>query len=154
MKKEKRPVIDIHTDGSYKQQIGGYAGVMLCGNHCMAVVGRDESSPDNDRMELKAAVSCLKQINTPARVTLTSDSKYVVNGINTWMHNWKRNGWKTQSNKPCANRDLWEEMAELRVNHIVKAEWVKGHLKNPATTQEVANAVCDELAQKAAEGNL
>jgi ribonuclease HI len=156
MKKEKRPVVDMHTDGSFKgkPKVGGYAGVMVSGNHVMAFVGRDEKAKDNDHMELQALVSGLRQINTPARVNITSDSKYVVNGVNSWLSNWKRNGWKTANGKEIANKELWQEVADMKNTHIVKAEWVKGHKDNPTTHQEVANDVCDGLAQLAADGKI
>ena len=156
MKKEKRPVVDLHTDGSFrgKPKVGGYSGVMVSGNHVMAFVGRDEHAKDNDHMELQAIVSGLKQVNTPARITITSDSKYVVNGVNSWVNNWKRNGWKTSSGKAVANRSLWEEVVELKKTHIVKATWTKGHKGNPTTQPEIANETCDYLAQSAAAGEL
>lgn len=151
MSKEKRPVINMYTDGSFKKRVGGYAGVMVSGNHCIALAGSDPTAPDNDRMELQAVVSCMRQINTPSRIHLTSDSQYVVNGINKWMNGWKRNDWKTHTGKPCAYQDLWKELAELRKAHLMKAEWVKGHQSNPTTPQQIANTVCDELAQSAAD---
>lgn len=156
MKKEKRPVVDLHTDGSFKgnPKVGGYSGVMVSGQHVMAFVGRDEKAKDNDHMELQAIVSGMKQVNTPARITITSDSKYVVNGVNSWINNWKRNGWKTSKGKDVANRELWEEVAELKKTHIVKANWTKGHKDNPTTQPEIANETCDYLAQSAADGSL
>lgn len=156
MKKEKRPVVDLHTDGSFKgnPKVGGYSGVMVSGHHVMAFVGRDEHAKDNDHMELQAIVSGLRQINTPSRVTITSDSKYVVEGVNSWLNNWKRNGWKTAKGKDIANRELWQEVADMKHVHIVKAEWTKGHKDNPTTQQEIANDVCDGLAQQAADGNI
>lgn len=156
MKKEKRPVVDLHTDGSFKgnPKVGGYSGVMVSGHHVMAFVGRDEKAKDNDHMELQAIVSGLRQIETPARVTITSDSKYVVNGVNSWINNWKRNGWKTSKGTTVANKALWEEVVDMKEKHIVKAVWTKGHKENPTTQPEIANETCDQLAQMAADGNL
>jgi len=156
MKKQKRPIVAIHTDGSYKgsPKCGGYAGVMVSGNHAMTIIGRDENAPDNDRMELQAVVSCLRQVDVPAKIHISSDSQYVVKGINTWMRDWENNEWRTKSGRPCANKELWQELSELRKEHMVHAEWVKGHLDNPSSQDEIANQVCDDLAQKAADGRI
>lgn len=154
MGKTKRPIVELHTDGSFKgnPKCGGYSGVMVSGQHVMAFIGRDEHAKDNDHMELQALVTGLREINTEAKVHVSSDSQYVVNGVNSWINNWKRNGWKTQKGKDIANKELWQEVAELKKKHTIKATWVKGHLDNPTTTEEIANHVCDELAQKAADG--
>ena len=154
--KTKRPVIDIHTDGSFKgnPKVGGYSGVMVSGSHAIVIAGRDDTAKDNDQMELQAVLSCLRQVNTPARIHISSDSQYVVNGINSWSHSWKQNGWKTQKGKDIAYKETWQELVELRKDHLVKATWVKGHTKNPTTQAEMSNHACDELAQLAAEGKL
>lgn len=156
MSNTKRPQVEIHTDGSFRgtPRVGGYAGVMISGPHAMTVVGRDSEARDNDQMELRAVISCLSQINTPAKIQLTSDSNYVVKGINTWLKGWKNNDWTTQKGTPVANQEMWKQVDEFKGVHSIKATWTKGHPKNPTTHEEIANQACDELAQMAAKGEI
>lgn len=81
----------------------------------------------NNRMELTAAIEGLAALKRACRVRLTTDSKYVMNGITQWVHGWKRNGWKTASKKPVVNQDLWERLDALASKHDVEWQWVKGH---------------------------
>jgi ribonuclease HI len=86
-----------------------------------------EPHTTNNRMELTAAIEGLAALKRACRVRLTTDSKYVMNGITQWMHGWKRNGWKTASKKPVVNRDLWERLDTLAGKHDIEWQWVKGH---------------------------
>ncbi len=81
----------------------------------------------NNRMELTAAIEGLAALKRACQVRLTTDSKYVMNGITQWVHGWKRNGWKTASKKPVVNQDLWERLDALASKHDVEWQWVKGH---------------------------
>ena len=96
-------------------------------------------------MELQAAISGLQALKRPMNVTITTDSKYVMNGITSWMDGWKRNGWKTASKKPVANQELWQELDAACQRHNVRWEWVKGHAGH------TENERCDTLARSEAE---
>lgn len=134
-----------HTDGSYRMpsKRGGWATVLTCGNEAILRYGSTEESTNN-RNELRAALETLRSLNSPCRVTLHSDSRYVVNAVNKHLHRWSENGWKTQAGKPIANDDMWKEMHELSSTHKVKAVWEKGHSGNEG------NELVDEFAQRAA----
>jgi len=94
----------------------------------------------NNRMELTAVIEGLASIKKPSRVDVYSDSQYVLKGLNEWMDNWKRNNWKTSGKKPVKNRELWEQLDELRTVHSLRYHWIKGHNEHPE------NERCDELA--------
>ena len=79
---------------------------------------------------------------------IVTDSNYMKNGITTWIHGWKRNGWVTKDKKPVSNQDLWQELDELNAKHATKWEWTKGHASH------TDNNRCDELAQKAAREQI
>ena len=96
-------------------------------------------------MELLAAVVSLESLQESCTVTLTTDSQYVKNGINQWIHNWKRNGWRTANKKPVKNDDLWQLLDNAVSRHTVTWKWVKGHSGHPE------NERCDTLARNAAE---
>ena len=94
----------------------------------------------NNRMELTAAIEALNALKSASRVTLHTDSKYVMDGINEWLANWKKRGWKTSAKKPVKNQDLWEALDEATQRHDITWKWVKGHDGNPG------NEAADELA--------
>ena len=91
-------------------------------------------------MEITAAIEALRSIKIKSNIIIYTDSKYLMNGINTWIHDWKKNNWKTSSNKGVKNVDLWQIIDELNSNHSIKWNWVKGHSGNPG------NDMADELA--------
>ena len=91
-------------------------------------------------MELTAVIEALKLLKEPAELTINSDSKYVLSGINEWLPNWKKRNWKTASRKPVKNVDLWQQLDALAQPHTIKWVWVKGHCGN------VGNDRADELA--------
>jgi ribonuclease HI len=95
-------------------------------------------------MELLGAIEGLKALNQVCEVELTTDSKYVKDGINQWVKNWKSNGWRTSAKKPVKNKDLWQLLDEQTNKHQVTWKWVKGHSGHPE------NERCDELARNAA----
>jgi ribonuclease HI len=103
----------------------------------------------NNRMELKAVIEALEQLTRPAAVRVTTDSKYVKQGITEWIHNRKRNGWRTAAKKPVKNSDLWQELDELAAKHDVVWDWVKGHSGHPENelADSLANKGIDELGQ-------
>ena len=96
----------------------------------------------NNQMELTAAIEGLAILKEPCSVELFTDSKYVMDGINDWIHNWKRNGWKTANKKPVKRSNLWMELDKLNSFHDVKWYWVKGH------SGDIGNDMADELANQ------
>ncbi|WP_218355417.1 ribonuclease HI [Alteromonas lipotrueiana] len=138
--------IDIYTDGSClgNPGPGGYGAVMIYNTH-RKEISEGYFETTNNRMELLAAVAALNALNEPCTVDLTTDSQYVKNGINQWIHNWRKNGWRTASKKPVKNADLWRQLDEAVSKHKVSWHWVKGHSGHPE------NERCDKLARTAAE---
>jgi len=100
-----------------------------------------EGLTTNNRMELMAAISALESLTRPAAITLTTDSAYVKNGVTTWIHGWKRNGWKTADKKPVKNVDLWQRLDDAQARHQVTWKWIKGHAGH------AENERADELAR-------
>ena len=99
-------------------------------------------------MELVAVIRALKSIITPSNIEITTDSKYVKNGITEWIKNWERNNWQTAQKKPVKNKELWIELDKLCALYDIEWKWVKGHSGHPG------NEKADELANKAIDENL
>ena len=99
----------------------------------------------NNKMELMAAIAALEILDRSSEITIFTDSKYVMNGIQTWLSVWKKNSWKTSSKKPVKNADLWKRLDALCQQHEVDWKWVKGHAGN------IGNERVDELARRAME---
>ena len=110
---------------------------MIAGRHRKTMHGGDPETTNN-RMELTAAVEALNALKGRRRVILHTDSKYVMDGINEWMPNWKKRGWKTAAKKPVKNKDLWQALDEAAARHEVEWKWVKGH--NGIEGNEAADA--------------
>ncbi len=106
-----------------------------------------ESHTTNNRMELLAAIKALGALRQPCRVDLHTDSQYLRQGITAWIHNWKKNGWKTANKKPVKNDDLWRMLDEGIAAHDVHWHWVKGHAGHPGNERadQLANRGIDEL---------
>jgi ribonuclease HI len=100
-----------------------------------------EAETTNNRMELLAAISALETLERAAEITIVTDSAYVKDGVTTWIHGWKRNGWMTSGKKPVKNLDLWQRLDAAQARHKVTWEWVKGHAGHPE------NERADELAR-------
>ena len=102
---------------------GGWGAVLQFGDHERELHG---GAPDttNNRMELTAAIEALKALSEPCRVSLTTDSTYVKDGITQWLTNWKRNGWKTAAKKPVKNQDLWQALDHESARHEIDWCWV------------------------------
>jgi ribonuclease HI len=98
-------------------------------------------------MELTAAIEALKALSEPCRVSLTTDSTYVKDGITQWLTNWKRNGWRTAAKKPVKNQDLWQALDREAARHEVDWRWVKGHSGHPENERadRLANLGMDEV---------
>lgn len=137
--------ITIYTDGSCLKNpgAGGWAALLLFKSHRKEISG-GEAHTTNNRMELKAAIEALRSITKTCPIIVYSDSKYVIDGIEKWIVNWKKNNWKTAAKKPVENQDLWQELDALNSQHSVTWQWVKAH-----DTNEYNNYV-DELARMTA----
>ena len=134
--------VEIFTDGacSGNPGPGGYGAILRYGEHIKELSGGEEQTTNN-RMELTAVITALEALKEPCLVILTTDSKYVVDGIEKgWAKSWRENGWKKKDKKPALNPDLWGKLLDLLEVHEVKFNWVKGHAGHPE------NERCDELA--------
>ncbi|MBU3070091.1 ribonuclease HI [Aestuariicella sp. G3-2] len=131
------------TDGACKGNPGpgGWGALLRYGDVEKKLCG-GEANTTNNRMELMAAIEGLKALKESCEVHLTTDSQYVRQGITSWMHGWKKNGWKTSARKPVKNEDLWRLLDEQVNRHNVKWFWVKGH------SGHRENEIADELANK------
>jgi ribonuclease HI len=125
------PSVTIYTDGacSGNPGPGGWAAALLAGSKRDTVSG-GEKTTTNNRMELTAAIEGLRKLKRPCRVTLYTDSTYLKNGIQSWIHNWKKNGWKTAAKKPVLNEELWRELDKIAATHQITWQWVKAHAGN------------------------
>jgi len=101
-----------------------------------------EAETTNNRMELLAAINALETLGKATAITVVTDSAYVKNGVTSWIHGWKRNGWRTAAKKPVKNADLWQRLDEAQARHSVTWQWVKGHAGHPE------NERADELAHE------
>jgi ribonuclease HI len=131
----------IYTDGACSGNPGpGGWGAILFFKGTEKEVSGGEAFTTNNRMEIRAAIEGLNALKRSCAVDLFTDSQYVRQGITSWMHNWKRRGWRTADNKPVKNEDLWRELDEAASRHDVAWHWVKGHASDPL------NIRVDELA--------
>ena len=140
---EARPHVVIYTDGacSGNPGPGGWGAILISGKHRKEICG-GEAQTTNNRMELAAAIAALEALKKPSRVDLHTDSKYVKDGIGSWIHGWKQRGWKTADKKPVKNVELWQRLDQARERHEVQWHWVRGH----AGHEE--NERADELARE------
>ena len=138
----------IYTDGACRGNPGpgGWGVLIEYGESRKQLYGGDISTTNN-KMELTAAIMALKEIKEPCEIILYTDSKYVLQGIEEWIHNWKKRGWKGANKRPVKNIELWKELDELRDEHNIKWNWVKGHSGDPGneTADMLANRGIDEL---------
>lgn len=133
--------ITIYTDGACKGNPGpgGWGAWLRSGEHEKELWG-GEASTTNNRMELTAVIEALGALKAQSTVVLYLDSEYVRNGITTWIHNWKRRGWRTADNKPVKNVDLWQRLDALVQTHRIDWRWVKGHSGDPGNERADALA--------------
>ncbi len=140
--------VEIYTDGACRGNPGpgGWGVLLIAGKHQKTLHG-GERETTNNRMELTAAIEALNALKGQSRVILYTDSKYVMDGINDWMPNWKKRGWKTAARKPVKNKDLWQALDDAVGRHDLDWRWVKGHDGNPGNemADELANRGIDEL---------
>jgi len=131
--------VDIYTDGACKGNPGpgGWGALLVCGDREKELFG-GESATTNNRMELTAVIRALEALTRPSGIDLHTDSQYVKNGIETWIHNWKKNGWKTSDKKPVKNADLWRELDVLAARHDIRWHWAKVTTAMRATSARTA----------------
>ena len=135
--------IEIFTDGACRGNPGkGGWGVMIRANGLEESLYGGDLSTTNNIMELTAAIKALEHIPENSNVVLTTDSKYVMQGITKWIKNWKIRNWKTASKKPVRNKELWKRLDNLTNLHSVEWKWVKGH------SGHRENEIADQLANK------
>ncbi|OQA34940.1 MAG: Ribonuclease HI [Betaproteobacteria bacterium ADurb.Bin341] len=140
--------VDIFTDGACRGNPGpgGWGVLLRLGNREKELWG-GEAETTNNRMELTAAIRALEALNRPVQARIHTDSQYVLNGIKSWIHTWKRNGWRTSNKKPVKNAELWQALDDLASRHRLEWVWVKGHAGHPDNERAdaLANQGIDEL---------
>ena len=137
--------VEIATDGACKGNPGpgGWGAIIRSGTHEKELSG-GEPLTTNNRMELMAAIEALNALTRPCKVTLSTDSRYVMDGLTKWIKGWLRNGWKTADKKPVKNAELWQALLQAAEPHQIEWKWVKGHASHPD------NERADTLASDAA----
>ena len=135
--------VEIFTDGACRGNPGpgGWGVLMRFGGEEKTLCG-GEPDTTNNRMELTAVIEGLAALKRPCEVTVTSDSTYVLKGIQEWMANWKKRGWKTASKQPVKNVDLWKLLDDAIQGHTIDWRWVKGH------SGHAENEIADQLANR------
>ena len=142
-------MIQIYTDGacSGNPGIGGWGVVIIIDKDEPILLNGGEKSTTNNRMELLAAINAVLYFKEENYLEIFTDSKYLKDGIESWIHKWKVNNWKTSNKKPVKNKDLWIQLDNEISKHKIKWNWVKGHANN------VFNEKADSLARKYIEEN-
>ncbi|MBT3347347.1 MAG: ribonuclease HI [Thiotrichales bacterium] len=136
-------ILEIFTDGGCRGNpgVGGWGALLRYGSVERELFGGEEESTNN-RMELTAVIRALEAITRDRPLRITTDSKYVKDGITKWIHNWKKNGWRTAARKPVKNSDLWKELDLLVQRYDIEWAWIKGH------SGHRENEIADELANR------
>ena len=139
--------VEVFTDGAClgNPGPGGWAALLRHGHNERELSGA-EAHTTNNRMELMAAIAGLEALQRRCEVVLTTDSQYVMRGVEEWMPRWIAKSWRTASGDPIKNRDLWERLAVAVAAHAVRWSWVRGHAGH------AENERVDALARAAAEG--
>ena len=137
-------LINIYTDGACSGNPGpGGWGIYIDNDGAIKEISGSEDNTTNNRMELKAVIEALKYFTSKANLKLHTDSKYVKDGITTWINSWEKNNWKTADKKNVKNVDLWRKLKELTQSNSIEWNWVKGHSEDPM------NDLADKLAKRA-----
>lgn len=137
------PNIEIYTDGacSGNPGPGGWGAILIYKQQKKEIFGY-EISTTNNRMEMQAAISALQNLKKTCNITIYTDSKYLYEGATKWINGWKKNGWRSSSNKAVKNIDLWQLLEAETSKHNIIWQWVKGHSNN------IGNDLADSLAVK------
>ena len=135
--------VSLYTDGACKGNPGkgGWGVLMRYGSHEKELFG-GEAHTTNNRMELTAIIQGLAALKRPCAVVIYTDSQYVKNGMEKWIHGWKKNGWKTASKQPVKNEGLWQQLDRLAAQHQIQWQWVRGHAGH--TENERADALANQ----------
>ena len=138
--------VELYTDGACNGNpgVGGW-GALLVFQGVEKELWGGEAVTTNNRMELMGAIRGLAELKRPCDVRLVTDSQYVMKGIQEWMPNWKKRGWKTAAKEPVKNADLWQQLDEQVNRHNVTWQWVRGHIGHPG------NERADQLANRGVE---
>ena len=140
--------VEIFTDGACKGNPGpgGWGAILRYGTTEKEIYGASKNTTNNI-MELTAVIESLKNLKKPCELIITTDSKYVKNGITEWIHNWKKNGWRTAAKKEVKNKELWIELDSLIQIHSISWDWVKGHSGHPENERAdlLANVAIEKL---------
>ena len=140
----KNEILNIFTDGACKGNpgIGGWGAILEYGNSKKEIKGFSKNTTNNI-MELTAVIKALECLNRKCKITITTDSNYVKNGITEWIKSWKINGWKTSKKSTVKNKELWVKLDNLVAKHEINWKWIKGHSGHPQ------NERADQLANEA-----
>jgi len=140
--KHEEQQVEIFCDGacSGNPGPGGYGAILRCNGRQKELNGGARETTNN-RMEMTAAIEALRSLTRPCRVTITTDSQYLVKGMTEWIAGWQRKGWINSKKEPVVNRDLWEQLLALTGQHTVQWKWVRGHAGH------AENERCDQLAR-------
>jgi ribonuclease HI len=140
------PDVTLYSDGacSGNPGPGGWAAILVCqqSGKRLEISGADLDTTNN-RMEMTGVIEALKRLKSKSRVRVVTDSRYVVDGMKSWIHSWRRNGWRTADKKPVKNQDLWELLSDLEREHEISFEWIRGH------EGHAENERCDAMARAA-----
>lgn len=141
-------IIEIYTDGACRGNPGpgGWGALLIAGKRRKTLHGGEQETTNN-RMELTAAIEALNALQGSRQVLLHTDSRYVMDGVKSWMPNWKKRGWKTSAKKPVKNQDLWQQLDKAIERHEIEWRWVRGHTGVPGNEEAdaLANRGIDEL---------
>ena len=142
-------ILEIYTDGACRGNpgVGGWGAILKYDNKIKEINGFSKETTNNI-MELSAVIKALKELNRSCHIIITTDSNYVKDGITKWIHNWKKNGWKTANKKPVKNKELWLELDDLVMQHKINWKWIKGHSGHPE------NERADQLANQAIDNHI
>ncbi|HEX2139506.1 MAG TPA: ribonuclease HI [Woeseiaceae bacterium] len=145
--------VEIYTDGACRGNPGpgGWGALLVAGEYRKTLHG-GERLTTNNRMELTAAIEALRALRGRQTVVLHTDSKYLMDGIRSWLPGWKQRGWKTAAKKPVKNQDLWQALDAAAAKHDVTWQWVKGHSGHAGNDEAdaLANLGIDEMLAKSA----
>ena len=141
-------MIKIYTDGSClgNPGDGGWAAIIIENEKKTRIKGSKKDTTNN-QMELLAPIKALEKIPQGSKVQIFTDSKYVKSGITEWIHNWKKNGWKTANKQPVKNQDLWTELDNMTIAYEIEWIWIKGH------SSDKLNNEVDLIAREAANSS-
>lgn len=143
-----KPLVEIFTDGacSGNPGPGGWGALLRYGSIEKELSG-GEPDTTNNRMEMTAAIMALEALKKPSRVTLTTDSQYLKDGVTKWLEGWIKRGWKTADKKPVKNADLWQRLQTALAPHEVEIRWVRGH-NGHAENERVDQLACAAIPKR------